>query len=169
LKGVYVFQFFQTTENHWKKTVSVTCFGVTGTYTGSGQTATTEIVHGTMNFTGAGTVSTTFTEFGGFNQAASDDTITIACTGNPKSPFTYNNGYAVFDEVAVAGTDTGTYTLGSNGSTYGGIITFAARTVGLGKFSYDAAGFNSTTNLFSTINLRTDWGTGGGLGTGTLE
>ncbi|MGB6689541.1 MAG: hypothetical protein WBE76_17030 [Terracidiphilus sp.] len=168
LKGVYVFQFFQATENYWQKTVSITCGGLTETFTGSGQTAATEIVHGTMNFTGAGTVSATFTEYGQFNQAASDDTVTIACSGNPRSPFTTNNGHPVFDE-AVDGTDTGTYIFGSNGSNHGGTVTFAARTVGLGKLSYDAVGFNSTTNLFSAINLRTDWGTGAGLGTGTHE
>jgi hypothetical protein len=168
LKGVYVFQFFQTTENYWQKTVSITCGGVKGTFTGYGQTASTEIVHGTMNFSGTGSVSATFTEYGQFDQAASDDTVTIACSGNPSSPFTYNNGHAVFDN-AVKGTDTGTYIVGSNGSNYGGTINFAAATVGLGKLSYDAAGFNSTTNLFSTIHLRTDWGTGAGLGTATHE
>lgn len=170
LKGGYVFQFFQTTENYWSKTVSVKCGGVTATFTGGGQTAATEIVHGVMTFSGAGTESAVFTEYGQFNQAASDDTVTITCSGNPNAPFTENQGHAVF-MGNVEGTDTGTYNVGYNGTNYGGLLTFSPRlspAVGLGKISYDLAGLSSA-NLFSTMLLRPDETTGEGMGIAVHE
>jgi hypothetical protein len=137
LKGTYALQMTQVQEVSWGKSVSATCFGVTYTQFLGGQTAATRVTAGTVKFSGAGTFSMSTTQNGGFNQAASNSTVTISCTSNPKSPYTTNAGYPVFLPAATS-TVTGTYSVASSAT---GTMVFADSDpdevvdISLGQFS----------------------------------
>jgi len=126
LKGTYAFQSTQVEQVSWGKTVSATCFGVKYTLTLGGQSVGTQIIAGTANFSGTGAFSINATQTGKFDDAASNNTVSIACTSNPKAPYTTNSGSAVFfpaETVSIAGTysvtsaGTGTMTIEDGGET----------------------------------------------------
>jgi len=113
LKGTYFIQISEAQEVYWSKSVSAKCFGVTYTQIRGGQTTSTKLDTGTVTFSGSGTFSMSITEYGHFNQALSENTVTMSCTNDPKSPITVSDGSAVFDAAAPM-TVTGTYTITSN-------------------------------------------------------
>jgi hypothetical protein len=113
LKGAYFFQVTQVQEVSWGKQVSKTCFGTTYTFYLGGQAASTKLTTGTVTFTGSGTFSMSATQYGQFDQTASNNTVSISCTSNPKEPYTTNSGSAVFDAPSTM-TMTGPYTVASN-------------------------------------------------------
>jgi len=98
----------------WSKTVSVTCGGIQYTYAGGGSTVVTVLMQGTATFTGTGTFSGSMTEWGDINQTASNNTVTIKCTGNPNQPYTTNSGNPVYNTPETL-TVSGTYTITSSG------------------------------------------------------
>src|SRR5438445_34463 len=82
LKGNYSFQLSTTKENYWSGTASVMCKNITYTFNGHGQSATTEISYGVMTFDGNGNVRVSYTDVHKFNQAASNNTVTITCNSD---------------------------------------------------------------------------------------
>jgi len=121
LKGVYAFQISEVQQVSWNKTVSATCFGTTYTTTIGGQASDTNITAGTLTFSGSGTFSLSATEYGKFDLAASNNTPTITCTGNPQQPYTTNAGYPVYF-ASSAQSGSGTYHVGTGGN---GTMTLA--------------------------------------------
>jgi hypothetical protein len=97
LKGLYTFQLAGARQNSFSATVIC---GGQPTFI-SGNDTRSEVVAGTINFSGTGSATGTFTQYGHFNQTASDASVT--CTG----------GNAVYDAPA-SGTLTATYTVQSN-------------------------------------------------------
>jgi len=114
LSGTYVFQTTTVNEVYWNKTVSATCAGTKYTLTLGGQSASTQLNEGTATFTGTGTFSATMTQYGNFDETDSNNTVSITCTGNKNSPYTYNTGHAIFYPPQ-SNTASGTYTVNSNG------------------------------------------------------
>jgi hypothetical protein len=113
LKGTYAFQVSDVQQVSWYKSVSATCFGIKYTSTIGGQSVANVITAGTMTFSGTGTLSSiAATKYGKLDQAASNETPTMTCTGNPNQPYTTNAGYPVFYPSAPMDT-TGTYTVTS--------------------------------------------------------
>lgn len=115
LKGTYAFQMSQSELVTWQRLVSVTCFGVTYTHEPSGMSVDTQVIAGTVTFSGSGTFSMAITKYGVFDQAASNATVSASCTGNPHAPVTTNGGHPVLSN-GVESTTTGTYTVGSDGT-----------------------------------------------------
>jgi hypothetical protein len=114
LKGAYAFQMTTVQQVSWWKTVSATCFGHKYTVTLGDSTVDTVLMAGTATFNGAGGFSANFTEYGDFNEAASANTVSIACTSNPNQPYTTNSGHAIFYSPSTLAF-TGTYTVASTG------------------------------------------------------
>jgi len=136
LSGKYFFQVTTVNQVSWFKTVSATCFGTKYTLNLGGQSVGTELYEGVVNFTGSGTFSLTMTQFGNFDQTSSNNTVSITCTGNKNSPYTYNNGSAIFFGPQNA-TASGTYTVNSDGT---GVMNVSGPdavvlTLSLGQFS----------------------------------
>ena len=105
LKGAYLFQISGGHEHSFGATII--CGGVP-TFVGSSDSRP-EVVAGTITFNGTGGGTGTFTEYGHFNQAASD--ASVSCTGSN----------AVYDPPA-SGTLTATYSVQSNAT---GAMTLA--------------------------------------------
>jgi len=114
LKGAYAFQSSRVQTVYWGKTVSATCFAITYTMWLGGQSTGTRVDAGVITFSGTGTFSINVTQYGDFDQADSNNTVSITCTGNPKQPYTTNSGYPVFYPSSAI-TDTGSYTVGATG------------------------------------------------------
>jgi hypothetical protein len=111
LKGKYSFQGNGPNQNYWY--ASITCYDHNGnpyTVSAGGSEVSSQGDVGAMTFDGKGNVTGTFTEYGDFDQAASNATVVPSCT-----PGQSNNGYAVYD-APVTGTVTGTYLVQSNGT-----------------------------------------------------
>jgi hypothetical protein len=123
LKGSYAFQFTQTQTVTWSRSISIKCSGTTYSVTPFGQSIGTQILVGTMTFSGSGTITISYTEYGVFNQDASNAAASASCTGNPNAPVSYNPGNPVFDND-ITESNSGTYTIGSSGS---GSLTLAAK------------------------------------------
>ncbi|MGB6688900.1 MAG: hypothetical protein WBE76_13785 [Terracidiphilus sp.] len=121
LKGAYFFQFTKADSISWGKQLSVKCFGITYNEFVGGSQANTQMTYGTMTFSGSGTFSVVQTEAGDLNQSASNDTVSLSCTTNPKQPITSTSGNPVF-EVGTTSTLTGNYTVDSNST---GVLTLA--------------------------------------------
>jgi hypothetical protein len=137
LKGVYAFQFSNVQQVGWYKTVSATCFGTLYTMTIGGTASDTEINAGTFTFSGSGTFSFSATKYGQFDQAASNNTPTMTCTGNARQPYTYNSGYPVYFSPS-AQSGSGTYHVGSLGNgtiTPAGSNTNEVIDISLGQFN----------------------------------
>jgi hypothetical protein len=103
LKGTYAFQMNNTQFNSWW--ASIACpqqNGGTFSVTAGGNDVSTNAIVGIMTFDGKGNVKGTYTEYGDFDQAASNATAVPSCTGAS------NNGNAVYDP-STSGTFTGTY------------------------------------------------------------
>lgn len=115
LSGTYAFQMTTVNQLYWNKTVSATCSGTKYTLNLGGQSVGTQLYEGAVTFTGSGTFSLTMTQYGNFDQTDSNNTVSIACTGNKNSPYTTNNGSAVFYSPSTV-TGSGTYTVNSNGT-----------------------------------------------------
>jgi hypothetical protein len=150
LKGVYQFQFSQTGLDVWSNTISLTCFGKKYTVTAGGQTVATSVTYGTFTFNGAGAVSAAYTESGQFDQAASDSTVSVACSSNPDSPYVVNVGHAVFSG-GTEGAGTGTYTVHANpgGAGDGGAISIGSGV----PIDFALTGLNNS-NIAGTLLLR---------------
>jgi hypothetical protein len=110
LKGKYPFQLASSHLGWWS--ASITCHDPQGnpyTVTAGGSNVSTESILGTMTFDGKGNTTGTYSQYGKFDQAASNATVVPSC-----SPGGSNNGYAVYDPAA-AGTLTGTYSIQPTG------------------------------------------------------
>jgi hypothetical protein len=112
LKGSYNFHIATAKEAYWSKSKACTYKGVTNTYWADNWSAYTEIIYGVATFDGAGHVSVTFTQMGEVNQAASNGSIVITCSGNG---YTSSGGNLIF-ETPAGGTAAGTYSIASTGS-----------------------------------------------------
>ena len=135
LKGTYSFQLGSSHGNYWGKQLS--CSGKSLWMGGS--TVKSESIVGNIIFNGAGSVSGTYTQYGQFNQTASNNTVTCS-----------SSGYAVYS-APVSGTLTGTYSIQSTGA---GAMTIkpstSSNSVG---FVLEVAAGNATTGLRSTVFL----------------
>jgi hypothetical protein len=100
LKGIYVFKIGKPTFNNWGQTL--TCGG-NPVFVG-GTEVSEKVALGTLTFDGAGNVTGSGTEYGQFDQTASNATVSCASGGN-----------AVYDAPAT-GTLSGTYSIQSNGT-----------------------------------------------------
>ena len=106
LKGKYSFQLGSAHLENWF--ASITCYDPQGnpyTVTAGGSDVGNQSVQGVMTFDGKGNVSGTYTQYGQFDQAASNATVVPSCT-----PGASNNGYAVYDPPS-SGTLSGTYSI----------------------------------------------------------
>lgn len=115
LKGTYAFQFSQTQAVTWGRKISIVCFKKSYTVQVYGQSVGTEIVVGTMTFTGSGTVTVSVTKYGVFNQDASNAGGSAVCGANDTEPIETIAGNPVFDN-GITGSDSGTYSVASNGT-----------------------------------------------------
>jgi len=110
LKGKYSFQISDVHSNQWN--TSITCYDPQNnpyTVSAGGSNVSNDGVLGIMTFDGKGNVAGTYTQYGEFNQAASNATAVPSCTQGQG-----NNGYAVYDPPA-PGTFTGTYSIQPTG------------------------------------------------------
>ena len=110
LKGKYSFQLGSAHLNGWN--ASITCYDPQGhpyTVSAGGSTVSKESILGIMTFDGKGNIAGTYTQYGHFDQNASNATAVPSCT-----PGASNNGYAVYDPGA-PGTFTGTYSVQPTG------------------------------------------------------
>lgn len=149
LSGSYVFNFSQTQQAYWSKSISCTYKGDKNTYTASNWSAYTQLTYGTMTFNGKGQVTVTMTQVHMFNQDASNDSIVIKC--GTEGGYTSNGGQLVYDPAA-SGTMTGTYTVASDGT---GSITIGTG-ADAGTLDFDIGGYeNASAGIASTLLLRT--------------
>jgi len=110
LKGPYSFQVASSHENYWN--VNFTCFDNNNnpyTVNFGGTDVSTDATVGMITFDGKGHATGTFTQYGKFNQAASQATVVPGCNGSG------NNGNPVYDAPTTS-TFTGTYTIQPNGT-----------------------------------------------------
>ncbi|MGB6690736.1 MAG: hypothetical protein WBE76_23110 [Terracidiphilus sp.] len=119
LKGTYFLQFTKAQSISWGKQLSVKCFGVTYNQFVGGSSVNTQITYGTVTFSGAGTLNVVLTDSADLDQDASNDSVSLSCTSNPKQPITSNSGNPVF-AAGTQDTVTGTYTVASNST---GVLT----------------------------------------------
>jgi hypothetical protein len=106
LKGKYSFQLASAHMDGWY--ASITCYDPQGnpyTVSAGGNNVSNESILGAITFDGKGNLTGTYTQYGKFDQAASNATAAPSCT-----PGAGNNGYAVYDPAS-AGTFTGTYSI----------------------------------------------------------
>lgn len=134
LKGNYSFQLSSAHGNSWGKQLS--CSGKS-VWMG-GNTVKNESIVGTITFNGAGKVTGSFTQYGHFNQTASNNT--VSCS---------SGGHAVFD-AATNGTLTGTYSLPSSGAGAMTITPSGSSAVG---FVIKVAAGNASSGIRSTVFL----------------
>jgi hypothetical protein len=109
LKGIYGVNYASANNNAWYAVVS--CPNFSGQVYAGSETST-DVVDGTMTFDGKGIVTYAVTEYGKFDQALSNATVTWTCSpqGNPVIT---DPGNAVYD-APTAATGTGTYAIQSN-------------------------------------------------------
>jgi hypothetical protein len=110
LKGKYSFQLASAHLDGWY--ASVNCKdpqGNTYTVSAGGSNVSNQSIVGVMTFDGKGNVSGTYSQYGKFDQAASNATVAPSCT-----PGQSNNGYAVYDPPS-SGTFAGTYSIQPTG------------------------------------------------------
>jgi hypothetical protein len=149
LKGTYAFQSSKVYEVGWGKTVSITCSGVTYMVTLGGQAVTNQVIAGTVTFSGTGTMTISATEYGNFDQTESNNSVSIACTGNSKAPYAINNGSAMFD-AAVPVTASGTYTVNSTGTGTLTIVDNGTETSNISLGQYNASGVATSVLLLDS-------------------
>jgi hypothetical protein len=115
LKGTYTFNLIEAKDASWQNSKKCPVNGVTNTYTFSSSATYTQMIGGTAKFDGAGHVLLEFTIVNDeLNQAASNATLTIACTKTGANPT--NSGYAVFEAPSSTEQASGTYKVASTGS-----------------------------------------------------
>ena len=133
LKGTYSFQLASSHFYSWGK--QLTCSGKS-VWMG-GTTVKSESIVGAVTFSGTGTVSGSYTDYGQLNQTASNNT--ASCT---------SGGHAVYLAPA-SGTLSGTYTVASTGA---GAMTIkpSTSTTSVGLVLKLAAG-NATSGVRSTV------------------
>jgi hypothetical protein len=149
LSGSYVFNFSQTQQAYWSKSITCTYKGNTNTYTAANWSAYTQLTYGTMTFNGKGQATVTMTQVHTFDQEASNASIVIKC--GTKGGYTSNGGQLVYDAPA-SGTMTGAYTVASDGA---GSITIGSG-ADAGALDFDIAGYEgASTGIASTLLLRT--------------
>lgn len=113
LDGTYSLQFGTPQVYGWSKTFI--CPSNSGiTYTVTGSSSGTQVGSGTLTFNGAGDVTITLTDIGLENMTASDNTTSV--TWNSSCQVTsQNNGHVVYESPTTK-TQTGTYSISSNGT-----------------------------------------------------
>jgi len=159
LKGSYNFNFSKVRQASWYKNITCTYKSNTTTYTVGGTSAYTEVDNGVTTFDGNGHVSITITQVHKeINQAETNATVGVTCSSKGGITTT-SNGYIVY-EAPQTGTETGTYTVSSNGT---GAITIPGSNGG--TLDIDVGGLSST-GIASTILLR-DVPTAGSEGPGS--
>jgi len=149
LKGTYAFQSSKVYEVGWGKTVSITCSSVKYTVTLGGQAVTNQVIAGTVTFSGTGTMTISATEYGNFDQTESNNSVSIACTGNSKAPYAINNGTAMFDAAAPV-TASGTYSVSSTGTGTLSIEDHGTETSNISLGQYNASGVAGAVLLLDT-------------------
>jgi hypothetical protein len=160
LDGTYVFHFSTVKEVNWSNSVSCHYTNATYTYTGYGQSVDDEVITGEAIFDGKGGVVIHYTDNRKFDQAASDDTVSITCPSQPGGSVNTNNGHMVLYPTT-SGTYTGTYSVSSDGSA---AITLPAVDGGLtlNLSAFNSAGV-STTFLIDTPDGTDDFLSGIGV------
>lgn len=113
LNGAYSFQFGSAQTYNWSKTF--TCpSNSTVSYTVNSSITGTDVVFGVATFDGNGNVSLSITEIGRENQAASANTTSVTWN-SACQVVSVNNGHIIY-QVAATKTQTGTYSISSNGT-----------------------------------------------------
>jgi len=113
LNGAYSFQFGGAQSYTWSKTF--TCpSNSTVTYTVNTNIAGEDVVFGVATFDGNGKVSFNITQIGRENQAASANTTSVTWNSSCQV-VSVNNGHVVY-KAATTTTQTGTYSIQSNGT-----------------------------------------------------
>jgi hypothetical protein len=113
LNGAYSFQFGSPTTYTWSKTF--TCpTNPSITYTANGSTTGSEVAFGTATFDGNGNLSITLTSIGSENTTASGNTMSVTWNSSCQV-VSVNLGHVVY-QAASTKTQTGTYSIQSNGT-----------------------------------------------------
>lgn len=145
LNGAYSMELANAHLNSWGQ--NLTCNG-NNVFMGGSQVREQGIT-GTLNFNGSGGVTGSFTEYGHFNSAASN--ATVSCT---------SNGHAVYDAPA-PGTLTGTYSIQSSGDGTASITVSGGaggNNGGVGTLNLKLAGqcASGLSNTVMVVILRSD-------------
>jgi hypothetical protein len=142
LKGKYSFQLVAAHLNFWNATI--TCHDPQGnpyTVEAGGSNVSNDSILGVATFDGKGNLTGgAFTQYGIFDQAASNATVVPSCT-----PGGSNNGYAVYDPPLTL-TVTGTYSVQPTG--FGALVLTIAGG-GTGNFLLELAGTGAVRNFVS--------------------
>ena len=113
LNGAYSVQFGSPQGYNWSKTF--TCpSNSTATYTVNSSATGMEVDFGVATFDGNGNLSVTLTQIGQENQAASANTTSVTWN-SACQVVSVNNGHIVY-QAATTKTQTGTYSISSNGT-----------------------------------------------------
>jgi hypothetical protein len=165
LNGSYVFNVATAQGASWSATKS--CKNGANTYTAfaDSNSAYTEIVYGTVTFSGTGSASVAFTYENVFDQSASNATIVITCLSGGK--FKSTAGQIMYFP-SQTGTASGTYTVESNGTAVLE-VNVPQKTGGTEKvtMNLDLAGFTPTGVATSALIRLNDNSNGNNPGTGT--
>jgi hypothetical protein len=122
LQGTYAYQLTEIEEVHWQNTVSCWSYGEEFTWTGYGQSAITVVSNGLLTADGHGNIAGSQTQRNMFDQAGSDNTVTITCV-SPTQQVT-NSGRVVYLPPETS-TIKGTYSTEPNGTgTFSGGANF---------------------------------------------
>ena len=110
LKGKYSFQLVASHFNSWSASITCDPQGNPYTVTAGGSNVSTDSILGVATFDGKSNLTGgAFTQYGIFDQAASNATVVPSCT-----PGGSDNGYAVYDPSTTF-TATGTYSVQPTG------------------------------------------------------
>jgi hypothetical protein len=113
LNGAYSLQFSSPQTYNWSKTF--TCPSNSSiTYTANGSTAGSQVDFGTVTFDGNGNLSVSLTSIGSENSSASAKTMSVTWNSSCQV-VSVNDGHVVY-EPATTKTQTGTYSIQSNGT-----------------------------------------------------
>lgn len=113
LNGAYSVQFGTPQSYNWFKTFTCPTNALI-TYTVNGSSTGADVVSGVATFDGIGNVSLTITEIGQENQTASANTTSVTWNSSCQV-VSVNNGHVVY-KAASTKTQTGTYSIQSNGT-----------------------------------------------------
>jgi hypothetical protein len=113
LNGSYSFHFGTPQTYNWFKTFTCPTNSLV-TFTVNGSSTGTDVVSGVATFDGNGNVSLTITEIGQENQSASASTTSVTWNSSCQV-VSVNNGHVVY-KAASTKTQTGTYSIQSNGT-----------------------------------------------------
>ncbi len=152
VNGDYAFQIWKSNYDSWSKSVVCQYAEGTITFSGRGQAVSTQLIFGTVSFDGNGHLTSNYTAVHKFDQAASNNTVSITCPDKYGGTPTINSGQVVF-EAPETGTFTGTYSVSSSGS--GSMTINGSGINGPVTMEFDLGAFTGS-DVSTTLLLRSD-------------